>query len=116
VLLPINSVIGSEGQQNNEARLDDTVPIAGQETLPALPPMIVRTHTPEVEFRVGNFFTSVAAIFEAWVNRRTSEHTRRAYRRDLMAFVEFCKIAWPMDAKRLMLPRASRNHVYDLGE
>src|SRR5580693_1738497 len=52
--------------------------------------------------RVGAFFTSIAAIFEAWVNRRKSQHTRRAYRGDVMAFVEFKRLAWPRDAAELL--------------
>ena len=64
--------------------------------------MIAGTHTPEVERRVENFFHSVAAIFEAWVNRRKSDHTRRAYRGDVMAFVEFCGLAWPDDSAKLL--------------
>jgi site-specific recombinase XerD len=40
--------------------------------------------------------------FEAWVNRRKSEHTRRAYRGDVMAFVEFRGLAWPRDAAELL--------------
>jgi site-specific recombinase XerD len=59
-------------------------------------------NTPEVERRVENFFHSVAAIFEAWVNRRKSDHTRRAYRGDVMAFVEFCGLAWPHDSAKLL--------------
>ena len=42
------------------------------------------------------------AIFEAWVNRRKSDHTRRAYRGDVMAFVEFCGFAWPEDSAKLL--------------
>jgi site-specific recombinase XerD len=70
--------------------------------LPALPPVIAGSHTPEVERRVENFFQSVAAIFEAWVNRRKSDHTRRAYRGDVMAFVAFCGWAWPEDSSKML--------------
>jgi site-specific recombinase XerD len=67
-----------------------------------LPPVIAGAHTPEVQTRVENFYTSVAAIFEAWVNRRKSDHTRRAYRGDIMAFVEFQGWKWPDEAVRLL--------------
>jgi hypothetical protein len=63
--------------------------------LPALPPVIAGAFTPEIKERVENFFHSVAAIFEAWANRRKSEHTRRSYRGDVMAFVEFRRFVWP---------------------
>ena len=70
--------------------------------LPALPPVLSGSHTPEIERRVEHFFHSVANIFEAWVNRRKSDHTRRAYRGDVMAFVEFCRFAWPEDSAKLL--------------
>jgi site-specific recombinase XerD len=67
-----------------------------------LPPMLLGSVTPEYRKRVEDFFFSVAAIFEAWVNRRKSEHTRRAYRGDVMAFVHFMKLRWPEDAIELL--------------
>src|ERR1700677_3842035 len=68
----------------------------------ALPPVIAGADTPEISRRVESFFHSVASIFEAWVNRRKSDHTRRAYRGDVMAFVEFCRLVWPRDAAELL--------------
>jgi integrase/recombinase XerC len=44
----------------------------------------------------------VGEIFEAWVRRRTSVHTQRAYRADVMSFVSFMEFAWPEDATRLL--------------
>ena len=70
--------------------------------MPALPPVIAGAMTPEVRERVESFYSSVAAIFEAWVNRRKSHHTRRAYRGDVMAFAEFRRIVWPRDAAELL--------------
>jgi site-specific recombinase XerD len=64
--------------------------------------VIAGSFTPEIKERVESFFHSVAAIFEAWVNRRKSNHTRRAYRGDVMAFVEFQKLVWPRDAAELL--------------
>ena len=69
---------------------------------PALPPVLDGSMTPAVAGRVGDFYASVATIFEAWVNRRKSEHTRRAYRGDVMAFVEFMGWCWPDDAANLL--------------
>jgi len=34
-------------------------------------------------------------LFEAWVARRNSAHTQRAYREDVMSFVKFAGIDWP---------------------
>jgi hypothetical protein len=73
-------------QQYTRMWLTDSVPIPGQENLPALPPVIAGAFRPEIQERVENLFHSVAGIFEAWVNRRKSDHTRRAYRGDVMAF------------------------------
>lgn len=67
-----------------------------------LPPVLLGSLTPENRERVENFFFSVATIFEAWVGRRKSEHTRRAYRGDVMAFVQFMKWRWPEDSVELL--------------
>jgi len=80
----------------------DVTLIPSEEKLPALPPVIVGAFTPEIESRVENFYNSIAAIFEAWVKRRKSAHTQRAYRGDVMAFVRFRGIEWPKDAPKLL--------------
>lgn len=73
-----------------------------------LPPLLAGCLTPDNRERVENFFFSVATIFEAWVGRRKSEHTRRAYRGDVMDFVKFMKShaptswRWPDDAIELL--------------
>ncbi len=64
--------------------------------------MLAGSVTPENRERVENFYFSVASIFEAWVARRRSEHTRRAYRGDVMAFVHFMNWEWPDDAVLLL--------------
>jgi hypothetical protein len=60
----------------------------------ALPPILSGHSTPEMQERVEGFYFSVAAIFETWVKRRQSRHTRRAYREDVMAFIRFVGITW----------------------
>ena len=67
-----------------------------------LPPILAGQFTPETQERVENFYFSVAAIFESWVKRRQSRHTRRAYREDVMAFIRFNGIAWPQDCASLL--------------
>jgi site-specific recombinase XerC len=67
-----------------------------------LPPILAGQSTPETRERVEEFYFSVAAIFETWVKRRQSKHTRRAYREDIMAFVNFADIAWPGESVRLL--------------
>ncbi len=53
----------------------------------ALPPVLAGADTPAVRAAVDGFYSSVAAIFEAWVQRRESPNTQRAYREDVLAFV-----------------------------
>ena len=69
---------------------------------PVLPPVLAGSMTPAVRERVGQFYLSVAAIFEAWVGRRKSDHTQRAYRGDVMAFVQFKGWNWPEDATNML--------------
>ncbi len=73
-----------------------------KENPPDLPPILVGRATPDVRKRVEQFFFSVASIFEAWVARRQSVHTQRAYREDIMAFVKFMRIEWPDKAPQLL--------------
>ena len=63
-----------------------------------LPPVLAGRETHAVRARVEQFFSSVASIFEAWVNRRESLNTRRAYREDVMTFVKFMGWEWPKDS------------------
>ena len=60
-----------------------------------LPPILHGHETPEIHKRVEKFYLSIAEMFEAWLKRRKSPHTRRAYRRDVMDFIEFIDIPWP---------------------
>ena len=72
-----------------------------RKTQAELPPILVGRHTPAVEAQVGSFYGSVAEIFERWVTRRASTHTQRAYRQDVMDFVQFLGIGWPDESTRL---------------
>src|ERR1039458_8728652 len=63
-----------------------------------LPAILIGTQTPAVRRRVESFFFSVASCFDAWVSRRRSPHTQRAYREDVMAFVKFMGLTWPEQA------------------
>jgi integrase/recombinase XerC len=68
-----------------------------------LPPILIGRHSPAVEAQVQNFYDSVAEIFERWVTRRSSKHTQRAYRQDVMDFVQFLRIRWPEEATHLLV-------------
>src|SRR5262245_1005600 len=85
-----------------------------------LPAILAGYHTPGMADRVNRFCLSVADIFEAWVNRCHSPHTRRAYRADVMSFVEFMEIAWPEAATDLLKVTIAdvldfRSYMLDLG-
>jgi len=67
-----------------------------------LPPLLAGHYTPALKRRLEQFYRSVAGIFEAWVDRRPSPHTRRAYRTDVMSFVRFLGLAWPEDSLELL--------------
>jgi integrase/recombinase XerD len=67
-----------------------------------LPQVLAGAETPAIKKRVGWFYTSVAEIFEAWVARHKSEHTRRAYREDVMSFIRFLGLEWPRDSTQLL--------------
>jgi integrase/recombinase XerC len=66
-----------------------------------LPPVLPGRHTATVEAQVRSFYQSIAQIFERWVTRRSSAHTQRAYRQDVLSFVEFLGISWPEESTRL---------------
>jgi integrase/recombinase XerC len=70
-------------------------------TFADLPPIQLGRATPAVERQVLSFYGSVAEIFERWVTRRSSQHTQRAYRRDVMAFVECLGVRWPEESGRM---------------
>ena len=67
-----------------------------------VPPLLDGTATPELRTRVERFYQAIERIFESWVNRSESLHTRRAYRDDVMAFVRFLGLAWPQEAPALL--------------
>jgi integrase len=76
----------------------ELVPVS--EARAELPPILAGRHTAAVEAQVRSF-GSVADIFERWVTRRSSKHTQRAYRQDVMDFVRFLGIRWPDESTRL---------------
>ena len=59
------------------------------------PPILAGTLTPEVYSRVEGFYSGVAEIFERWVRRCVSPHTRRSYRDGVMSFVRYLGLVWP---------------------
>ena len=66
-----------------------------------LPALFLNWGSTEPTDRIENFCRSIDDIFETWVNRCNSPHTRRAYREDVMAFAGFVGIRWPHDAQEI---------------
>jgi site-specific recombinase XerD len=71
------------------------------------PPILVGSHTETVARKVESFANAVAEMFERWVARCESRHTRRAYRQDVMTFVAFLKLRWPEEAPQLLTVRVA---------
>lgn len=68
----------------------------------SLPPILRGRETPDTQVLVQQFYSGVAELFERWVARRASDETRRAYRGDVMRFVEWMRWEWPRDASRFL--------------
>src|SRR5277367_1431898 len=75
-----------------------------------LPPVLAGHQTAEIRARAESFYAGVAELFERWVARRPSPHTQRAYRCDVLSFVDFLGIGWPEDAFRLLLASVADVH------
>ncbi|QDU42892.1 Tyrosine recombinase XerC [Symmachiella dynata] len=67
-----------------------------------LPPILSGRSTVAVERNVGEFYLSIADIFERWIARRSSPHTKRSYRQDVASFIEFRGIRWPEESTMLL--------------
>jgi site-specific recombinase XerC len=77
--------------------------VAGAQLDPGRMPPILSGHaTKTMERRVERFYFSIAEIFEAWVKRRPSVHTQRAYRQDVEALIAFLKLDWPKESTELL--------------
>lgn len=85
---------------SNETEIIGTRLLATTERI-ELPPVLVGHMTPEVRRRVEKFYASVADLFEAWVARRKSPHTQRAYRQDINCFINFMRFEWPIESWRM---------------
>jgi site-specific recombinase XerC len=67
-----------------------------------MPPILAGQSTKEVQRRVERFYFSVGAIFEAWVKRRPSPHTQRAYRQDVEALISYLRLDWPKQSTEML--------------
>jgi site-specific recombinase XerD len=77
-------------------------PSSGDSRL-SLPPVLAGSVTPEIRLRVEQFYSGVAELFERWVHRPKSVHTRRSYRDGVLSFVRHRGLVWPREASALLL-------------
>jgi hypothetical protein len=77
-----------------------------------LPPVLLGSLTPEIRIRVESFYSSVYEIFERWVNRPRSLHTRRSYKEGVLSFVQYRGIVWPQEASSLFLVSVAEVQEY----
>ena len=78
-----------------------------------LPPILLGKATPEVQQQVQSFCFSIAQLYESWLNRRPSRHTRRAYDQDIMAFARgFLGLRWPEEAHELLRVSVHQAQAY----
>jgi hypothetical protein len=59
-----------------------------------LPPVVTGHESPAVQRKAESFYMSVAHMFQTWVERSENYHTQRAYKRDVLSFLEFLGIDW----------------------
>jgi site-specific recombinase XerD len=96
----VGKAISGRGPAGGSA---ETGVLAAKKERLELPPILAGKVTPEVEAQVRSFVFSVAAIYETWLGRRQSAHTRRAYDQDVMHFVRrYLKLDWPDRADELL--------------
>src|SRR6266404_4694668 len=78
-----------------------------------LPPILLGKSTPDVQHDVERFYFSLAGLYESWLNRRPSPHTRRAYDQDVMNFARgFLRLDWPAQAHELLCVSVHQAQAY----
>jgi integrase/recombinase XerC len=106
-LSPIGGAVPADDYA--EIAADDHALVVLSTPVDELPPVLSGHLTPALQVRAESFYRGVAEMFERWATRRGSSHTQRAYRRDVLSFVEFLGIHWPEQAEQLL--RASIGDV-----
>ena len=77
-----------------------------------LPPVLLGHGTPAVARAVETFYLSVDAMFDAWIARTQNPNTQRAYRQDVMSFIQFRAIRWPDESDRLLQTSVPEVHAW----
>ena len=87
---------------NSESDTGILLPVEADQAQAELPPVLLGHESPAVQQKVESFYISVAAMFDAWVERSSNYHTQRCYRKDVLTFIEFQGIDWPKNSWQLL--------------
>jgi hypothetical protein len=111
---PLGPAIFSTGSGVEPAVLEEVSAVipAPLRAAVSLPPVLLGSLTPEIRVRVESFYSSVYAIFERWVNRPRSLHTRRSYKEGVLSFVRYRGTVWPQEASSLLLVSVAEVQEY----
>src|SRR5215472_13684617 len=96
------SSLASDGAAEHAPKSGDSGAAPHARSLKEMPPVLAGHATPALKVRADSFYRGVAEMFERWAGRHGSSHTRRAYRRDVLSFVEFMRLRWPQQAEELL--------------
>jgi site-specific recombinase XerD len=77
-----------------------------------LSPVLLGSLTPGIRVRVESFYSSVYEIFQRWVNRPKSLHTRRSYKEGVLSFVRSKGMRWPQEASTLLMVSVAEVQEY----
>lgn len=67
-----------------------------------LPPITAGSDTPAVRKRVERFYTSIATLFDIWIERSKNKHTQRSCREAVEGFIAFLGFRWPKEDYRFI--------------
>jgi site-specific recombinase XerD len=101
-LSAVQSSRAGDGAAGHAPQSGDSGAAAHARSLKEMPPVLAGHLTPALKARAESFYRGVAEMFERWAARRGSAHTRRAYRRDVLSFVEFMSLRWPEQVEELL--------------
>jgi site-specific recombinase XerD len=99
------------GWQTPEPVTATLIPAASRAAL-TLPPVLLGSLTPAIRVRVEHFYSSVYEIFQRWVNRPKSLHTRRSYKDGVLSFVRHRGMLWPQEASTLLMVSVAGVQAY----
>jgi len=94
-----------------ESAIAAVIPVPSRAPV-SLPQVLLGSLTPEIRSHVESFYSSVYEIFERWVNRPRSLHTRRSYKEGVLSFVRYHGLVWPQEASSLFLVSVAEVQEY----